>query len=66
MFKFIDNFYDWWKNIDKIILFLIIILFSLGLFFCNFNSLLSSRINERFFRLGRLLKYWFLISLLKL
>ena len=33
MFKFIDNFYDWWKNIDKIILFLIIILFSLGLFF---------------------------------
>ena len=33
MFKFVDNFYDWWKNIDKIILFLIIILFSLGLFF---------------------------------
>ena len=33
MFKFIDNFYDWWKNIDKFILFLIFILFSLGLFF---------------------------------
>ena len=26
-------FYDWWKNIDKSIFFLIIILFSLGLFF---------------------------------
>jgi len=26
-------FYEWWKNIDKSIFFLIIILFSLGLFF---------------------------------
>ncbi len=33
MFKSIDKFYDWWKNIDKLILILILILFSLGLFF---------------------------------
>ena len=26
-------YYDWWKNIDKSILLLIILLFSLGLFF---------------------------------
>ena len=26
-------YYEWWKNIDKFIFFLIIILFSLGLFF---------------------------------
>ena len=26
-------YYEWWKNIDKSIFFLIIILFSLGLFF---------------------------------
>ncbi len=26
-------YYDWWKNIDKIILFLILLLFTLGLFF---------------------------------
>ena len=29
-FKF---YYNWWKNIDKIVLLLIIILFGLGLFF---------------------------------
>ena len=26
-------YYDWWKNLDKYIFFIIIILFSLGLFF---------------------------------
>ena len=26
-------YYDWWKSVDKIILLLIIFLFSLGLFF---------------------------------
>ena len=33
MFKLVDNFYDWWKNIDKLILIIIFTLFSLGLFF---------------------------------
>ena len=33
MNNYLDNFYDWWKNIDKFLLFLIIGLFLLGLFF---------------------------------
>ena len=33
MYRFFENFYDWWKNIDKFILFLILFLFFLGLFF---------------------------------
>ncbi len=33
MHKYYDSFYDWWKNIDKILLFLILSLFLLGLFF---------------------------------
>ena len=33
MNNYFDNFYDWWKNIDKYLLFLIIGLFFLGLFF---------------------------------
>ena len=33
MSKYLDNFYDWWKNIDKFLLFLILGLFFLGLFF---------------------------------
>ena len=33
MNKYLDNFYDWWKNIDKFLLFLILGLFLLGLFF---------------------------------
>ena len=33
MHRFFVNFYDWWKNIDKFILFLISVLFFLGLFF---------------------------------
>ena len=33
MDKYLDNFYDWWKNIDKYLLFLILGLFLLGLFF---------------------------------
>ena len=33
MNKYLDNFYDWWKNIDKFILFIILTLFLLGLFF---------------------------------
>ena len=36
----LDNFYDWWKNIDKFLLFLILTLFILGLFF----SLVSTSI----------------------
>ena len=33
MNKYFDTYYDWWKNIDKSIFFLITMLFSLGLFF---------------------------------
>ena len=33
MNKYYDSIYDWWKNIDKILLFLILGLFLLGLFF---------------------------------
>ncbi len=33
MKKYFDNYYDWWKNIDKYIFSLILILFFLGLFF---------------------------------
>ena len=40
MNKYFDTFYDWWKNIDKTIFFIISILFSLGLFF----SLVSTSI----------------------
>tara|TARA_B100000989_G_scaffold280142_1_gene243352 strand:- start:17164 stop:18273 length:1110 start_codon:yes stop_codon:yes gene_type:complete len=40
MNKYFDRFYDWWKNIDKSIFFLIFILFLLGLFF----SLVSTSI----------------------
>jgi hypothetical protein len=32
MNKYLDTFYDWWKNIDKFLLFLILSLFLLGLF----------------------------------
>ena len=31
--KLFESYYDWWKNIDKIILFLILSLFFIGLFF---------------------------------
>ena len=33
MKSYFDNFYDWWKNIDKIILLIVLGLFFLGLFF---------------------------------
>ena len=33
MKNYFDNFYDWWKNIDKYIFSLIFILFFFGLFF---------------------------------
>ena len=33
MNKYLDNFYDWWKNIDKFLLLLTLGLFLLGLFF---------------------------------
>ena len=38
--KIFNFYYGWWKNIDKFILFLIILLFGLGLFF----SLVSTSI----------------------
>ena len=33
MNEYFDTLYDWWKNIDKSIFFLVCILFLLGLFF---------------------------------
>ena len=33
MNKYLDTFYDWWKNVDKFLLFLTLGLFLLGLFF---------------------------------
>ena len=33
MNNYFDNFYDWWKNVDKFVLFLFLGLFFLGLFF---------------------------------
>ena len=33
MNKYLDSFYDWWKNIDKFLLFLVLGMFLLGLFF---------------------------------
>ena len=33
MQNYFDNYYDWWKNVDKYIFSLIVILFFLGLFF---------------------------------
>tara|TARA_Y100000590_G_scaffold127375_1_gene145652 strand:+ start:8123 stop:9232 length:1110 start_codon:yes stop_codon:yes gene_type:complete len=33
MNNYFDNFYDWWKNIDKFILLIVLSLFALGLFF---------------------------------
>ena len=38
--KILNFYYGWWKNIDKFIFFLILFLFSLGLFF----SLVSTSI----------------------
>ncbi len=40
MYKYFDTFYDWWKNIDKSIFFIITTFFTLGLFF----SLVSTSI----------------------
>ena len=33
MNRYFDNYYFWWKNIDKIIFTLLILLFAIGLFF---------------------------------
>ena len=33
MSNYFDSFYDWWKNVDKYILFIVFGLFFLGLFF---------------------------------
>ena len=35
-------YYDWWKSVDKVILLLIIFLFSLGLFFSLVSTSLIS------------------------
>ena len=33
MSNYFDNFYDWWKNVDKFVLLIFLGLFFLGLFF---------------------------------
>ena len=49
MNKYYDSFYDWWKNIDKILLFLILSLFFLGLFFSLVSTSLiaSDKLNTK-------------------
>tara|TARA_B100000242_G_scaffold288960_1_gene257949 strand:+ start:1 stop:1113 length:1113 start_codon:yes stop_codon:yes gene_type:complete len=43
MNKYFDNFYDWWKNLDKFLFILILSLFILGLFFSLMStSLIAS------------------------
>ena len=49
MNKYLDTFYDWWKNIDKFLLFLILGLFLLGLFFSLVSTSLiaSDKLNTK-------------------
>ena len=49
MNKYLDTFYDWWKNIDKFILLLILTLFLLGLFFSLVSTSLiaSDKLNTK-------------------
>ena len=49
MNKYLDTFYDWWKNIDKFILLLILILFLLGLFFslASTSLIASDKLNTK-------------------
>ena len=49
MNKYYDSIYDWWKNIDKFLLFLILSLFLLGLFFSLVSTSLiaSDKLNTK-------------------
>ena len=49
MNKYSDTFYDWWKNIDKFILLLILTLFLLGLFFslASTSLIASDKLNTK-------------------
>ena len=49
MSQYLDSFYDWWKNIDKFLLFLILGLFLLGLFFSLVSTSLiaSDKLNTK-------------------
>ena len=49
MNKYLDSFYDWWKNIDKFLLFLVLGLFLLGLFFSLVSTSLiaSDKLNTK-------------------
>ena len=49
MNKYVDTFYDWWKNIDKFILLLILTLFLLGLFFslASTSLIASDKLNTK-------------------
>ena len=49
MNKYFDSFYDWWKNIDKFLFFIILGLFLLGLFFSLVSTSLiaSDKLNTK-------------------
>ena len=49
MNNYLDNFYNWWKNIDKFLLFLILGLFLLGLFFSLVSTslIVSDKLNTK-------------------
>ena len=68
MNSYIDNFYDWWKNIDKYLLFIILGLFLLGLFFSLVStSLIASdklNTNSYYFFLKHLIYILLGISIL--
>ena len=58
MNKYVDTFYDWWKNIDKFILLLILTLFLLGLFFslASTSLIASDKLNTK--------SYYFFLNIL--
>tara|TARA_Y100000590_G_scaffold469173_1_gene655298 strand:+ start:211 stop:1320 length:1110 start_codon:yes stop_codon:yes gene_type:complete len=63
MNNYFDNFYDWWKNIDKYLLFIILGLFFLGLFFSLVSTSLiaSDKLNTNSYYF--FLKHFVYISL---
>ena len=68
MNKYFDNFYDWWKNIDKYILTLILVMFLLGIFFSLAStSLIASdklNTNSYFFFMKHLIFIFLAIAIL--
>ena len=63
MNKYFDTFYDWWKNIDKTIFFIIGLLFFLGLFFSLVSTsiIASDKLNTNSYYF--FLKHLFFVSI---